>query len=95
MEEKNHFKDGCLSFLQVHPGHRHGQTQRNPQQVQNDAAGVRLQQQGSQRSGEESYSELFRVIQKQRGGIIVIIRAINVGPVFAADEDHGEGERHL
>ncbi|XP_047432210.1 high affinity cGMP-specific 3',5'-cyclic phosphodiesterase 9A-like isoform X3 [Mugil cephalus] len=51
---------GILS--KVHPGHGHGPTQRDPQQVQSPAARVRLHQQGAQGS---------------------------------ADEDHGEGERHL
>lgn len=43
--------------LQVHSGHRHGETQRDPQQVQSHAAGVRLHQQGPQGSGEEEHAK--------------------------------------
>lgn len=40
----------------MHPGHRHGEAQRNSQQVQNVAAGLRLQQQGAQGGGKETTS---------------------------------------
>lgn len=41
----------------MYSGHGHGETQRNSQQVQNHAAGVRLHQQGPQGSGKEIHTE--------------------------------------
>ena len=43
----------------MYSGHRHGKAQRNPQQVQSHAAGVRLHQQGPQGSGIEKHTETF------------------------------------
>ena len=43
----------------MYSGHRHGETQRNSQQVQNNAAGVQLHEQGAQGSGKDIPETVF------------------------------------
>lgn len=84
-----------MTCFQVHSGHRHGEAQRNPQQVQGHAAGVRLPEQGAQGSGEETRAAQLHCAFILEGNKADLSDHFLFFCLLPADEDHGEGERHL
>lgn len=81
------------SYMQMHPGHWHDETQRDSQQVQVHPVGFWLHQQGAPRSGERRAN--VNTNQTRSEAWCCLISESLMLCVCAADDDSDQSERYI